>query len=342
MKPMKPNATWKRWNNIHFVESVECFLFVTICFFWSVPALIRSFGFHVIPWALAKLPLYNRYWRSALVPVASESKCMRQVVRKARNVSHWVLLLGLRYHYYYCHDSFLFLRKLLNLRVAVVPYWAFFWSRLLNLKNSEFFNRCITSPCRTNLSLRMGQRHRLQHRAHVPQHGAPLRAGEVSGRRRSGTRSGARASSHGYSGAGGKRTKRHSDLGGSLACHVCIVCLIKGRVFQNWMHLKLKERHFMLFFSLIIDESLRPLQGFSASPVDSYQHLCTRMLVWMHRHLLKYPYHLCRYLLHAQCGSKTNKGLRDAMVQHSTRGLGRAREVWECQFSEIRIEHLFT
>lgn len=33
MKPMKPNATWKRWNNIHFVESVECFLFVTICFF---------------------------------------------------------------------------------------------------------------------------------------------------------------------------------------------------------------------------------------------------------------------------------------------------------------------
>ena len=105
---------------------------------------------------------------------------------------------------------------------------------------------------------------------------------------------------------------------------------------------EIERKTFHVIFSLVIDESLRPLQGFSASPVDSYQHLCTRMLVWMDRHLLKYPYHLCRYLLHAQRGSKTNKGLRDAMVQHSTRGLGRAREVWECQFSDIRIEYLFT
>lgn len=93
----------------------------------------------------------------------------------------------------------------------------------------------VTLPHKSvHVPLRMGQRHRLQHSAHVPQHGAPLRAGEVSGRRRSGTRSGASgASSHGYSGAGGKRTKRHSDLGGSFGC------LIKGRVFQieciwNW------------------------------------------------------------------------------------------------------------
>lgn len=46
----------------------------------------------------------------------------------------------------------------------------------------------------------------------------------------------------------------------SFGCHVCIVCLIKGSCFSNWMHLKLKERHFMLFFSIVIDESLRPLQ----------------------------------------------------------------------------------
>ena len=123
-----PCKWWNQWNQMQhgsdeitfiLLNRLNVFYLLRFVFFWSVPALIRSFGFHVIPWALAKLPLYNRYWRSALVPVASESKCMRQVVRKARNVSHWVLLLGLRYDYYYCHDSFLFLRKLLNLSVAV-------------------------------------------------------------------------------------------------------------------------------------------------------------------------------------------------------------------------------
>ena len=208
---------WNQWNQMQHGSDEITFILLNIifCNLDPVPASIRSLDFISLPWALAKLHFY-RCWRSALVPVASESKCMRQVARKARSVGHWVLLLGpLEFFRFY-------LRKLFSLSVAVQYSGRFFvWT---SESHSQSFDRCIT---------RMGQCHRLQHCAHVPQHGAHLRARhhsrDVSGRRRSSSGSGPRnsssgASSHGYS-YGGKRTKRHSDPGGSFKFRSCLYSL---------------------------------------------------------------------------------------------------------------------
>ena len=107
---------------IHFVESVECVLLLyTICFFWSVPALIRSFRFHVITLSPSEASSLQQVLEVGTGPSGKRvkvhaasgeegSECLSLSPPVGSPLSLLFLLI------------FLFLRKLLNLSVAVVQY----------------------------------------------------------------------------------------------------------------------------------------------------------------------------------------------------------------------------